>query len=194
MRLNSLSEMKATSIIALVGGVASALAFVLPWYLFFSGMSLLAIADGSETLSFQAALKGAPALAWIELVAAVIVIVGPMLVSVIGKRAEILTLVGSAIGLLFVLYLFIDIISAFGALSAPPPGTDPNFIAILNEYVRPITSMAGPVFLGVGFWMATVGFTTALIASLRALAARPKRVWVTSQPTEPEAIGAGSAQ
>ncbi len=194
MRLNSLSEMKATSIVALVGGVASALAFALPWYLFFNGISLLSIGNGSQKLSFNAALTGLPALAWIELAAAVIVIVASLLSASPGKTADILILVGSAIGLLFVLYLFIDIITAFGALSNPPPGADPTFVAVLKEYERSLSAIAGPVFLGVGFWLATVGFTSALIASIRALTIKPARAWVTSQPEEHAAVGAGSAQ
>lgn len=194
MRLESLSDMKTTSIMALVGGVASALAFFLPWYLFFSGMSLLSLADGSQKLSFTAALTGQPALAWLELVAALVLIVAPLLAPTLGKTADIIVLVGALIGLGFVLYLFIDIVSAFGALKAAPPGTDPNFIAILQSYVRPLTSIAGAVFLGVGFWLATVGYVTGLIAAIRALTRKPKANWVTIPSTEPEAVGAGNAQ
>ncbi len=172
MNANILENMRSSSILVLAGGVLGIVAFFLPWHLVPDGLSLLGSATQAGNASAQDLFPGGIALAWLDVLAALILLVAPFLVSSSRKLADMLGLVGAALGLLLILYVFVTALIATTSGNAAAGGRNVFLV------------------LGVGFWVALVGFLIGLFA---ALAGRREAVGSVERASWPVEMAGASA-
>ena len=131
---------------AMFGGCLGLVAFILPWV----GVAFIV---GSPLLGAVISDWPAPGslLILIEPIAALLLLVFGVLGESLGRTATYFTLAGSGLGIIFVLYTFI---AEVGLAFSTNSGFD---------------KFGGILFLGVGFWVAVVGFTMGMNGSIRAL-------------------------
>jgi hypothetical protein len=151
MNSNFLEDMRSSSIVVLASGAVGIVAFFLPWHVAPNGISLLGSALQSGSASAQALFPGGFILAWIEVIAAVALIASPFLVSSKRKLADLLALAGGVLGVLFLLYVFVTALVAVGNGNAAAAGR--------NVFL----------LLGVGFWIAFVGFISGVLGAYAGL-------------------------
>lgn len=148
---------------AIFGGCLGLLAFVLPWVAFvfiLGGSSLLSILTSKQAQSLAIQIGNSnhfvtsqtPAVvAVLEIVAAVVILVFGILKAKLGKTALIITLAGSAVG---VLALLITVIQT---------------LTFTLTYNSGIDKFGGILYLGLGFWFAAIAFIMVLVSCIRTL-------------------------
>lgn len=154
---------KGTNNTAIFGGCLGLLAFVLPWVAFvfiLGGSSLLTILTSKQAQSLAIQLGNSnhfatsqtPAVvAILEFAAAVVILIFGILKAQLGKTAIIITLAGSAVG---VLALLITVIQT---------------LTFSFTYNSGIDKFGGLLYLGLGFWFAAIAFIMVLVSSIRTL-------------------------
>ncbi len=145
--MNTFEDMSSNRILVLVSGALGVVAFFLPWYLYANGVSMFDVARHALGLNFQDNFPGDFLLAWLGLLAGIALIASAFLPA--KKVADILSLIGSVVGLLFVLSIFVTLLATIAGGSTAFKGL--NVVSVL----------------GVGFWVAAVGFVVGLIGTLK---------------------------
>jgi len=145
--MNILEDMPSSRILVLVSGAIGVVAFFLPWYLYANGVSLLSVATYTSGPNFKEVFPGEFLLTWLEFVAGVALIVSAFLPA--KKVADNMSLIGAVVGLLFALYIFSTLLATIASGATVFGGL--NVLSVL----------------GIGFWMAVVGFIAGLISTLK---------------------------
>ncbi len=133
-----------TNNLAIFGGCLGLVAFLLPWVgvAFIVGNNLLgALLNGQSPGIF----------ALTEPIGALMMMIFGVLAAKLGRPAVILTFVGALLGIALLLF---TLVQQFSLAFTSNTGAE---------------KFGGILFLGIGFWIAAVGFILGLVSSLRTL-------------------------